>query len=101
MNAVIHIGRLRRLLLHAQSFHGGGRRIGIGHFKYGSHATADSCSRAGLPGFLVRIARITKMHVTIDSAGQQEHTAGIHHFARLGHKVIVADSNDDLAVDGD
>ena len=100
MNTEIHVGRFRRLQLQIQGLDRAGRRVGVGHLEYGGYATTDCRSGAGLPGFLVRVTRVTEMHMAVDSAGQQVHAVGLQHFACRRHQVIVTDSNDNFSVDG-
>ena len=45
-------------------------RIGVGHFEHGGHAAEDSGARTALEVLLVDGARLAKMHLAVDHAGQ-------------------------------
>ena len=85
VNTVINVGRLGGFLLHAQGFDGAGRRVGVGHVEHGSDATAGGCGRAGLPGFLMGVARIAEVHMAVDGARQQEQAISLYDFACRRH----------------
>ena len=79
---------------------GTGRRNGVGHIEYGGHAAERCGRRAGLPIFLVRIARIAKMHVHVDGAGQDMKSACVKRLARSRHHRIRPDRDNVTVVDG-
>ena len=93
MDAKIHVRRLGRLLFEPQGFQRCRRRIGVGHFKHRGDTATGRCGRASLPGFLVWIAWIAKMHVAIDRSRQKKQAVGPHLFTCSWHQVIMTHSN--------
>ena len=72
-------------LLFAQFLRRTRRRIGVGHFEHGCRATHGGRSGTGAPIFLMRIARLTEMHMHVNRARQDVFAGNIHGFARGRH----------------
>ena len=78
-----------------------GGRDGVGHVEHGGHAAERRGRRAGLPILLVRIARIAKMHVHVDGAGQDVESARVERLACRRHRRLGPDRDDVPVMDGD
>ena len=101
VDAVVHVRGFGRLLLQAQGFQRAGGRVGVGHLEHRGHAAAGCSGGPGLPGFLVRVARVAEVHMAVDGAGQQVLALGAQLFAGRRHQVVMADGHDAAAFDGD
>ena len=102
VDAEVDVGRFGRLLLQPQGLDGAGGRVGVGHLEHGRDAAACGRRRTGLPGFLVRIARVAEVHMTVDRARQEVEAVGAHFLARrAAHQVVVSDGDDVFTGDRD
>ncbi len=62
----------------------GRRRVGVWHFEHGGHAAKHGRARPGLQILLVNEARLAKMDLGIDHAGNNVQAAAIDTLARRG-----------------
>ncbi len=76
------------------------QRVGVGHFEHRGDPAEDRAARAGLEVLLVGQARLAKMHLAVDHAGQDVQPAAVDPLARR-RRVEVADLGDLAVRDAD
>jgi hypothetical protein len=58
--------------------------IGVGHFEHGRDAAHDGAARTGFQVLLVGEARLAKVHLGVDHAGQDVQAGAVDDFGRRG-----------------
>ncbi len=81
VEAEIHAGFPRRLLLRTQLQGRARGRVRVGHLEHGRRAAHGG--GAGAPILLVGVARLAEMHVHVDGAGEEVEARDVHHLLRL------------------
>ena len=76
-----------------------GQGIGVRHFEHGGDAAHHGAARAGFEVFLVGLARLAKMDLGVDHAGQDVQALAVDH---LGGRSLAerADRGDAAVADG-
>ena len=98
----IDVGFLRcHLVLGREQFGRADRRDRVRHVEHGGDAAEGRGRRAARKVLLVRIARIAEVHVHIDRAGQHVHALGVERLARLRHRRVGTDRENQAVLDGD
>ena len=79
---------------------GDGQRIGVRHFEHRGDAAHHRAARTGFQVFLVGQARLAKMHLRVDHAGQDVQALAVDHLGGRGLSER-ADRSDAAIGDGD